>query len=264
MGSGPVLVLVHGTGAATHSWRALAPLLAQRFDVVAFDLPGHGFTDMLPPREMSLTGMARAVSALLTALDARPMIGIGHSAGAAILARMQLDRRLDVRLFVSLAGALLPLQGWAGQLFSPMAKLLAATPLVPRLFSRYAADPEALDRLIDGTGSRVDAAGVALYGRLVRNRHHAGAALSMMANWDLHTLARDLPGLTLSPVLVTGANDRAIPPGEAERVRQRVRGARVVILEKGGHLVHEEAPECVAAIVLKAWEDAAGVAQVST
>ena len=33
MGRGPVLLLVHGTGASTHSWRALMPLLATRFDV---------------------------------------------------------------------------------------------------------------------------------------------------------------------------------------------------------------------------------------
>ena len=44
MGAGPALLLLHGTGAATHSWRALAPLLAEHFTVVAPDLPGHGFT----------------------------------------------------------------------------------------------------------------------------------------------------------------------------------------------------------------------------
>jgi len=43
-GTGPVLLLVHGTGAATHSWRELAPLLARRFTVIAPDLPGPGFT----------------------------------------------------------------------------------------------------------------------------------------------------------------------------------------------------------------------------
>ena len=44
-GDGPVLLLLHGTGAATHSWRDLLPLLAERFTVVAPDLPGHGRSD---------------------------------------------------------------------------------------------------------------------------------------------------------------------------------------------------------------------------
>ena len=40
----PVVLLVHGTGASTHSWRALMPLLARRAAVLAVDLPGHGFS----------------------------------------------------------------------------------------------------------------------------------------------------------------------------------------------------------------------------
>ena len=48
MGSGPALLLLHGTGAATHSWRDLLPLLARDFTVIASDLPGHGFTEGRP------------------------------------------------------------------------------------------------------------------------------------------------------------------------------------------------------------------------
>ena len=48
MGEGPVVLLIHGTGASTHSFRALAPLLAPHFTVVVPDLPGHGFTDAPP------------------------------------------------------------------------------------------------------------------------------------------------------------------------------------------------------------------------
>ena len=39
MGSGPPLLLLHGTGASVHSWRGLMPLLAQSHDVIACDLP---------------------------------------------------------------------------------------------------------------------------------------------------------------------------------------------------------------------------------
>ena len=48
MGSGPVVLLLHGTGSATHTWGSLAPLLADDFRVLAPDLPGHGFTDLVP------------------------------------------------------------------------------------------------------------------------------------------------------------------------------------------------------------------------
>src|SRR3954470_13494112 len=81
MGQGPQLLLVHGTGAATHSWRGLAPLLARRFTVVAPDLPGHGFTEAPSPDRLSLPGMVAALDGLLRALDVSPALAVGHSAG---------------------------------------------------------------------------------------------------------------------------------------------------------------------------------------
>jgi magnesium chelatase accessory protein len=76
MGGGPVALLVHGTGAATHSWRDFAPLLARKgFAVVAPDLPGHGFTGTpAAPEGLSLPGMADGLAALLATLGgpARP------------------------------------------------------------------------------------------------------------------------------------------------------------------------------------------------
>ena len=64
-GQGPVLLLVHGTGAATHSWRDLLPPLRQNFTVIAPDLPGHGFTSQPDKAGMTLPGMARGIAGLL-------------------------------------------------------------------------------------------------------------------------------------------------------------------------------------------------------
>ncbi|MFX4944941.1 alpha/beta fold hydrolase, partial [Acinetobacter baumannii] len=69
MGEGPVALLAHGTGAATHSWRKLMPILAKSFTVIAPDLPGHGFTDTPPSHRLSLVSMASDLAALCRALD---------------------------------------------------------------------------------------------------------------------------------------------------------------------------------------------------
>ena len=153
MGAGPVLLLLHGTGAATHSWRALAPLLARDFTVIAPDLPGHGFTAAPFWPRMSLPGMAGAIATLLDVLEAPPALVAGHS---------------------------------------------------------------------------------------------AGAALMMMANWDLAPLAAALPRLAPSLLLIVGTADRSIPPADAREIARRVAGARVIELPRLGHLAHEEAPERVA------------------
>ncbi|WP_370516094.1 alpha/beta fold hydrolase [Novosphingobium sp. Gsoil 351] len=67
------------------------PLLAERFTVVAMDLPGHGFTRGRVRGGPSLPAIAGAVGALLDAMDVRPSVIAGHSAGAAIALRMVHD-----------------------------------------------------------------------------------------------------------------------------------------------------------------------------
>ncbi len=249
-GDGPVLLLLHGTGAATHSWRGMLAPLAAHFTVVAPDLPGHGFSRVPSGHALSLPGMAGDVAALLGTLGMTPALAVGHSAGAAILARMCLDGSIAPAGLVSLNGAFLPLAGAAGQVFAPLARLLVGLPLLPRLFAWRASDPRVVDRLLTGTGSRLDAAGVALYTRLVRNPGHAASALRMMASWDLPPLVRDLQHLATPLLLLAGAGDRAIPPADAARVAARVPGARVVTWPRLGHLAHEEAPARAVALIL--------------
>ncbi len=249
LGQGPVLLLIHGTGAATHSWRDLAPLLAAQFTVVAPDLPGHGFTETPAAAGLSLPGMAAGLAALLAVLDVKPDLALGHSAGAAILARLCLDGRIAPRALISLNGALLPLRGLAGQVFSPAAKLLAANPLVPRLFAWRAAGPDAVERLVASTGSRLPPQGVELYRRLVTTPSHVAATLRMMANWDLQPLAKELPQLKVPLVLVVAEADTTVRPAEAQRVRVLLPNAELITLPGLGHLAHEERPEQVAALV---------------
>lgn len=247
---GEPLLLVHGTGAATHSWRGLAPLLAERFEVLAMDLPGHGFTSTPVAPKLSLPGMADALATLLDTLHARPAVAVGHSAGAAILARMCLDGAIAPRLLVGLNGALLPLRGIAGRTFLPLARLLVMNPLTPRLFARRARSDAFVRRLLDGTGSRLDETGRALYGRLAASPGHAYGALAMMANWDLEPLARDLPALGTPLLLVSAGNDRTIAPAEGARVAALLPDAPHIVLPGLGHLAHEEDPQRVAALIL--------------
>jgi magnesium chelatase accessory protein len=250
-GEGPALLLIHGTGAATHSWRGVLPLLAQRFSVVAPDLPGHGFTPSPPPHRLSLPGMAADLGTLLRKLDVKPEIAVGHSAGAAILARMCLDGRIAPRLLVAINGAFMPFGGVANHLFSPLAKLLVMNPLVPRAFAWQASNAGAVERLLANTGSTIDAQGTALYRKLTRDPAHVAAALRMMANWKLEPLLHDLPRLATSLLLITAANDRSISPDVARQVREILTHAIIERVPDLGHLAHEEAPQLIAQLVVK-------------
>jgi magnesium chelatase accessory protein len=251
-GTGPVLLLLHGTGAATHSWRDMLGPLAEHFTVLAPDLPGHGFTDQPATPGMTLPGMARGVAAVLDHLGMTPVLTAGHSAGAAILAQMALTGVIAPRGIISLNGAMLPLpfHGVAAPLMGPIAKFLAANPLVPMIFSWQAADGKVVEKLLRGTGSPVDPEGAKFYGRLARRSGHAGAALTMMANWDLASLQAALPKLAIPVLLVAGGNDKAIPPSDADKLARLIPSARILPMPGLGHLAHEERPEETTALIL--------------
>jgi putative magnesium chelatase accessory protein len=250
MGHGPVLLLIHGTGAATHSWRKLAPLLAAHFTVVAPDLPGHGFTDTPAPERLSLDAMAEDLATLMRKLGHRPLLVAGHSAGAAVLARMCLDGSIAPRGLFGLNGAMLPIGGWAGRVMTPFARLLAANAAVPRLFARFADSDKFIERMIADTGSALEPDGIKFYRRLTRSPGHVAAAIRMMANWKLRPLARELPRLATRLMLISGGNDKTIAPNDAARVHAMVPRSSIDVMRGLGHLAHEEKPHEVSELML--------------
>lgn len=244
------VLLLHGTGASTHSWRDVAPRLAERLGVWSLDLPGHAFSAPAPDGLDSLPGMATGIRALLQALGAEPAWIVGHSAGAAIAVQMALDDPHGLHGIVSLNGALVPLQGPHFAFFSPLARLLALNPLVPRAVAWQGARGHLVSRLLASTGSVLDDTGQALYRRLVSDPGHVRGALAMMANWDLHALQARLGSLGVPLHLVTGSRDSTVPPTDAARVQARVRGTTWTSLPGLGHLAHEEKPAEVCRTIL--------------
>lgn len=246
-GSAATVVLLHGTGASSHSWRDVAPLLGLRCSVLALDLPGHAFTSAPASADgHSLPAMAHRVAALLAQMQVQPALLVGHSAGAAIAARMVLDASVQPTALVSLNGAFLGFGGLAGALFSPLAKLLASGKAAARLFAWQARDPAVVQRLVRSTGSVLDPLGMRLYARLLQSPAHVGAALAMMAHWDLTALERELPRLQLPVHLVAAENDLTVPAAQMPLVAARLPQADQVLWPMLGHLAHEESPaQCV-------------------
>ncbi|MCX7351271.1 MAG: alpha/beta fold hydrolase [Alphaproteobacteria bacterium] len=248
MGSGPALLLLHGTGAATHSWRDVMSKLAARYTVVAIDLPGHAFTQPPSKNSLSLPGMAAAVASLLRTLNISPVRAVGHSAAAAVLVRMAVERLFAPQDIISLNGAFFPVTGVAGQFFSPLAKAFANATVVRKMFARMA-DRKSVERLLRDTGSTIDADGITLYQRLFSNEAHIAGTLGMMAAWDLHWVPQDLKNLPVPMTLVFASGDRTIPPARAAEASRLVPHASLIEVKGLGHLAHEEDPTGAAAII---------------
>lgn len=252
MGAGPTLLLIHGTGASTHSLRKIMTLLARQFTVIAPDLPGHGFTAVpADATGLSLPAMAGGIGKLMRKLGAEPVLAAGHSAGAAILIRAALDGEIKPASIVSINGALLPFRTPVGRLFSPIARMMALSSVVRHIMVWRAQSPSAVERVLRGTGSKPSCEDVAFYSRLFGNPGHVQSALGMMASWDLDSLVSDMHRLGPELVLVVGEDDRAISPADAERAASLAPSARIVRVAGAGHLAHEEKPEEIAEIVVE-------------
>lgn len=248
MGSGPTLLLIHGAGGASHSWRGLVPFLADHYHLVIVDLPGQGFTRLGARHRCGLDAMAEDLARLIRQKDWAPMAYIGHSAGAAIALR--LAEIAPPRAVIGLNAALGQFEGVAGWLFPVMAKLLAAAPFVAQIFSRIAGNPAKVASLLASTGSNVDATGQALYLQLLRMPSHVDATLAMVAQWTLDGLMARLPQLTTPCLLITATNDHAVPPAKSAQAAERMPRTRWQDVPGFGHLLHEEAPQIVAPLIL--------------
>ena len=248
LGQGPDLLLIHGAGGATHSWRHMISALTSRFRVILVDLPGQGFTVLGARDRCGLEPISRDLSALIAAQGWDPIAVVGHSAGAAIALR--LAEQHPLRAVVGLNAALGEFDGIAGWLFPAMAKLLAATPFVAQVFSGIFATPAKTEKLITSTGSTLDPAGLAQYLTLLRRAAHVDATLAMMAQWRLGELLARLPVITTPCLFITSSNDRAVPSETSQRAAARMPAAEWQDIPGFGHLLHEEAADRVTPLIL--------------
>ncbi|HYW30630.1 MAG TPA: alpha/beta fold hydrolase BchO [Gemmatimonas sp.] len=250
LGSGPVLLLLHGTGGSAHSWHHAIGSLAERCTVIAIDLPGHGFSNVAPEtdadgRIYALEGMALAVRSLLDALGVQPAVAAGHSAGAAVLVRMALDGLLpDCRLLGFNPALVAPPAAYVS-LIAPLVGVVAESPLVAAGAAWLARSTGIIPSMLASTGTALSPADRARYELLCARPAHCHAALSMMSRWDLPKLVRDAALLTVPLELYGGSADRWVPYGPLADSVASIPRAVLTRVEGAGHLIPEERPDVV-------------------
>ncbi len=95
---GAVVLLLHGLGASSDSWRHVAPALGERFRVIAPDARGHGASEWV--RDYSFEALHEDVVGLLDRLGILAVILVGHSMGAVLAYEIAATRPDLIRLLV--------------------------------------------------------------------------------------------------------------------------------------------------------------------
>ncbi|WP_137390492.1 alpha/beta fold hydrolase [Rhodoligotrophos defluvii] len=100
-GQGKPVVLIHGVGMHAGVWQPQVERLAERFDVIAVDMLGHGVSS-LPPEKATLANYAMPVLGLLDRLGIESAFVVGHSMGALVAQEIALTAPERVKRLVSL------------------------------------------------------------------------------------------------------------------------------------------------------------------
>ncbi len=237
------VVLIHGASAnAADPMEGVGRLLAARgFRVIAFDRPGHGWSDRLDAATPA--AQAGRIAEALIALDAGPVIVLGHSWGGAAALALALDHPERVSALALVAPVALP---FSRTMTLPWYWRLAAQPPVAWLLSRTLGPPLALYYL-RGAASQAFRPQPPAADYLGRARVPLGLRPgALLANVeDLMglpaALERQSPryeSLRLPALVVSGDADPLVRiEAQSEPLAARIPGARLLRLPGLGHMV---------------------------
>ena len=256
-GSGPLVVLLHGTGASAHSWADTMPALLPEATVLAVDLPGHGFTTGGALNRLQLPQIALDLDALLLALGLGPSaLVVGHSAGAALALRWALSTAQAPRAIVGFNPSLVPPPALYTQFMAPLVSPLATSSLVASQLAKRAAkratNGSLIERMLASTQSVVPEAQRRCYETLFSNPDHVRGTMGFMAGADLSAVNAEGQSLQMPLLFVLGAQDPWVPEHRLRRILATSYPQADVVRWDGGHVLHEAQPGRAAALLLQA------------
>ena len=110
-GKGPAVVLIHGYAETSSMWKPIIPLLAQRFTVIAPDLPGIGDSS-IPAGGLDMKNAATRVHALVRSLGVQQAEVVGHDIGLMVAYAYAAQFPAEVTKLVVMDAFLPGVAGW--------------------------------------------------------------------------------------------------------------------------------------------------------
>ncbi len=244
-GSGPPVLLIHGHTLDRRLWDPVVPFLLEAgLRVLRFDLRGHGRSSR-PDVGYHVSHHATDMGAVLDAAAVGTVVGVGHSIGGAVLleAAVTIPERLTGLVLVSPVMPDRPFEPAFMENLREVARVIRSEGVGPAMEGPWARSP-LFEHSFSKPGIR-EAAGAI-------TRDFPGAEY-LATHRDRVERSWNVPGrlaeITLPTVAIVGECEMPGFRAYAEEAAAGIPGARLEVVEGGGHLLPLEEPERVAAVI---------------
>lgn len=244
----PAVILLHGFGASTYSWREVMEPLGGLGTVVAFDRPAFGLTERPLPGEWTgespyaPSAQVDLLFGLMDALQIDRAVLIGNSAGGTVAMNAALANPQRVQALVLVDAAV-----YNGGGSPAFLRLLFQTPQMDRLGVLLARSisTRGMDILYAAwhDQSKITPEIIENYRKPLLADHWDAALWELTRASRASDLEKRLGGLDLPVLVVTGDDDRIVPTADSIRLAGEIRNAQLAVFERCGHVPQEECPE---------------------
>jgi pimeloyl-ACP methyl ester carboxylesterase len=251
-GKGPPLLLIHGFGASTYTWRHVAPELAKNYRVIAVDLKGFGQSDKPFDGRYSVYDQAELLAQLIEDKDLRDLTLVGHSfgGGVALLLALEANQRLDGRItrLVLLDSIAYPqnIPVFFRLLDVPLVSQLGVRMVPPSVQTRVALQIAYFD------DSKIDPHEIELYAaplKTAAGKHAIIHSARQIVPEDIDALSERYKTIELPTLILWCDHDRIVPLEVGIKLRRTLPNSTLRLIEDCGHMPQEEQPASTLALI---------------
>ena len=242
-GQGPPVILLHGFGACTYTWRYLAPELAKDHRVFALDLKGYGLSDKPDDGKYAVSDQADMVAKFIRTRDLHDLVVIGHSMGGGVTlmtyfqVREDSPARIKKLVLIDSAGYPQKMPWFIRFARIPVLNEIGGRLLSPRFVSSlvlrkcYYNKDKITDEQIDT---------YAYYGSLPGAREAVTQTAKQLVPEDIDALTARYKTISVPVLIIWGAEDEVVPLSVGKEFKRDIPDAELAILPHCGHIPPEE------------------------
>jgi pimeloyl-ACP methyl ester carboxylesterase len=250
-GKGRPIILLHGLGASSYTWREIMPTLARTNQVIALDLKGFGESDKPLDDSYSIADQAKLVGDYIARNNLSGVTLIGHSFGGAVALAAALEdakasHRIEKLVLIDSLAYKQPVPLFFRLLRTPVIGELGMT-LIPLEVQVSQALAMAYHH-----NWKVKEETIAIYSEPLQTeggKHALLRTIDSLMSQDAETFASRYRSLKTPTLLIWCAYDRIVPLRFGKRLLRDLPNAKIDVIEECGHIPQEEEPtETLAAI----------------